>query len=350
MAFKLTASPHISQGGLTSNVMLTVVLCTLPGFAAQWYFFGPGALLQLLLCVLFCIAGEALALAMRGRSIKAALSDNSALLTGVLLGLALPPYAPWWVAAIGGLFAVVMVKQLYGGLGHNLLNPAMAGYVLLLIAFPVQMTTWAAPQSLLGEPLSIAQAFSAVFAENAELVQMARASVDGITMATPLDSLKTSLTLGKTSSEAMQSPVFGQISGVGWEWVNLAYLLGGLVLLQRKVIRWHIPAGVLVGLWLTASISYSLLPDTTGTPWFHCFSGATMLAAFFIATDPVTAATSAKARFIFGMIIGVLVVIIRNFGGYPDAVAFAVLLANLCVPLLDYYVRPTTYGHTKGRS
>ncbi|GLS84427.1 electron transport complex subunit RsxD [Paraferrimonas haliotis] len=350
MAFKLKASPHISQGGLTASMMKKVMLCALLGIAAQTWFFGVGTLIQVALCMLICVAAEAVFVAIRKRSWRYAISDYSAALTGLLLGLALPPYAPWWIALIGSLFAIVMVKQLYGGLGHNLLNPAMAGYVLLLIAFPVQMTTWAAPVELLQAPLSVSQALQSIFLENKPLVDTARIAVDGTTMATPLDTLKTGLTLGNTSSESMQSPIFGSVAGVGWEWVNLGYLIGGLIMLRLKVIRWHIPFGVLVGLWVSASIGYILLPDVSGTPWFHAFSGATMLAAFFIATDPVSAATSPKGRFIYGVLIGAIVYLIRTFGGYPDAVAFAVLLANLTVPLIDYYVRPVTYGHAKDKS
>ena len=173
-----------------------------------------------------------------------------------------------------------------------------------------------------------------------------RLGIDGMTMATPLDTLKTDLSMGLTTTESLTKAIFDGSTGVGWFWVNLAYLAGGLVLLKLKAIRWHISTGVLLGLFVASSIGFLLSPDTQASPLMHLFSGATMLAAFFIATDPVTAATSPRGRIIFGALIGVLVYIIRTKGGYPDAFAFAVLLANLCAPFIDYYVRPRTYGHS----
>ena len=168
-------------------------------------------------------------------------------------------------------------------------------------------------------------------------------------MATPLDTLRTGLSRGLTLEESLQSPVFYGFAGTGWLWLNLAYLAGGLLLIQQNIISWRIPVAVLGSLFVLSAIAGLAAPDTLAGPLFHLFSGATMLAAFFIATDPVSASTTDRGRLWYGALIGLLVYIIRSYGGYPDAFAFAVLLANMCVPLIDYYTRPRTYGHKAKR-
>ena len=349
MAFKIASSPHVTHNLHTSTVMQRVILCLLPGLVLQCAFFGWGTLIQVLLAMLVALSCEAAVMKLRQRNIKASLSDNSAMLTAILIGIAIPPLAPWWMIVMGAAFAIVIVKHLYGGLGHNLFNPAMAAYVLLLVSFPLQMTTWVAPSSVALNSPSFIDSLQIIFNLGAHIdINQFRLGIDGTTMATPLDTLKTDLSMGLTSTESMTKAIFDGSTGVGWFWVNLAYLAGGLVLLKLKAIRWHISTGVLLGLFVASSIGFLLSPDTQASPVLHLFSGATMLAAFFIATDPVTAATSPRGRIIFGVLIGVLVYIIRTKGGYPDAFAFAVLLANLCAPFIDYYVRPRAYGHSAG--
>ncbi len=350
MAFKLASSPHLTGTAQTQNVMLKVILCALPGVFAQCYFFGAGALIQVLLGITTAIVTEAAILKLRQRPIKATISDNSAALTGLLIGIAVPALAPWWIVVIGTLFAILVVKQLYGGLGNNIFNPAMAAYVMLLISFPVQMTTWVAPAGGALNEVNILTSLQIIFqGASPEVILAYRSGFDGITMATPLDTIKTSLSFGLTINEALTKNSFSSGFGIGWVWINLAYLLGGLCMLKLKLIRWHTSVAVLVSLFICASVGYLLNPDTHTGPLLHLFSGATMLAAFFIATDPVTAATSVKGRLIFGAIIGILVYVIRSFGGYPDAFAFAILLANLCAPFIDYYVKPRAYGHRVSR-
>lgn len=349
MAFKIASSPHVTRNLHTSTVMQRVILCLLPGLVVQCAFFGWGTLVQVLLAIIVALSAEAAVMKLRQRSIKASLSDNSAMLTAILIGVAIPPLAPWWMIVIGTAFAIIIVKHLYGGLGHNLFNPAMAAYVLLLISFPVQMTTWIAPSTVAMHSPSVLDSLQLIFNIGANVnMDQFRLSIDGVAMATPLDTLKTDLSMGLTRTESMTKAIFDGATGVGWFWVNLAYLAGGLVLLKLKAIRWHISTGVLAELFIASSVGFLLSPDTQGSPLFHLFSGATMLAAFFIATDPVTAATSPRGRIIFGTLIGILVYIIRTQGGYPDAFAFAVLLANLCAPFIDYYVRPRSYGHSAG--
>lgn len=350
MAFKITSSPHLTTHSHTANVMQKVIFCAMPGLVVQCVFFGWGTLIQVLIAIAVALIAEALVMKLRKRSISAATGDYSAVLTGLLLGLAIPPLAPWWIIVIGTLFAIIMVKQLYGGLGNNLFNPAMAAYVLLLVAYPVQMTDWLAPATIAQHSPSLIESIKHIFLFSSGNLNQFSLGFDGVTMATPLDTMKTSLSMGLTTSEIRQQAIFdGASIGTGWFWVNLAYLAGGLIMLKVKTIRWQISFSLLIALFVCASIGFVLNPDTHPSPLFHLFSGATMLGAFFIATDPVTAATSKRGRIIFGAMIGVLIYVIRSFGGYPDAIAFAVLLANLCAPLIDYYVRPRTYGHRSSR-
>lgn len=348
MAFFIASSPHAHSRRSTPDLMKLVALCALPGLAAQSYFFGWGTLIQLVFAIIVGLSLEAGVMLLRKRPIKSALRDNSALVTAWLLAVAIPPLSPWWLITIGLIFAIVIAKHLYGGIGQNLFNPAMIAYVVLLISFPVQMTSWISPVSLQATPVSFADAISLIFTgfnmEGLSLQQI-RAGIDGITMATPLDAFKTALHTGNTATEAMRQPQFGAFAGIGWEWVNLAYLAGGLMLIKLRVISWHIPVSFLGGLIVMSGLFMLFAPGETASPLMHLLSGATMLGAFFIATDPVSASTTVKGRLIFGAFIGAMVFIIRSWGGFPDGVAFAVLLANMCVPMIDYYTKPRTYGH-----
>ncbi len=346
------SSPHGRVRLTTNQVMRQVMYATSLGLLAQLFFFGWGVLIQVALCVLVALASEALLLSLREKPVRATLSDGSAMLTGLLLALSIPPMAPWWIAVIGTAFAIIIVKQLYGGLGFNLFNPAMAGYVVLLISFPVAMTNWLPPAELLQYKLSFIDALSIIFTDftldGYDMTQL-KLAADGITMATPLDNFKTQVAQGFTATEINRQPIYGHYGGTGWEWINLGFLLGGLWLLKAKIIRWHIPIGMLASLFVLSGIAYAVSPDQALSPMQHLFSGASMFAAFFIATDPVSASTTVRGRLIFGALIGALVFVIRQWGGYPDGVAFAVLLANMMVPLLDYYTQPVTYGHRAKR-
>lgn len=348
MAFFIASSPHAHSRRSTPDLMKWVAICALPGLIAQTYFFGWGTLIQLVLAIAVAVAFEGGVMLLRRRSPISALRDNSALVTAWLLAVAIPPLSPWWIVVIGLFFAIVIAKHLYGGIGQNPFNPAMVAYVVLLISFPVQMTSWIAPDQLIADSMSFNNAFSLIFSGfNTEglSLQQIRVGIDGVTMATPLDAFKTALHAGKTTSEALSQPQFSGIAGIGWEWVNLAYLAGGLALIKLRVVQWHIPVAFLSGLIVTSGVFMLLTPGESASPILHLLSGATMLGAFFIATDPVSASTTIKGRLIYGAFIGSLVFIIRSWGGFPDGVAFAVLLANMCVPLIDYYTKPRTYGH-----
>ena len=344
MAFLRASSPHTHNPNTTQRVMRDVLLATLPGVAVLTWLFGLGTLSNIIIASAFALGFEAIILKLRKRPVAFYLKDLSALVTAILLAVAMPPGSSWWLIAVGMVASIIIAKHLYGGLGYNPFNPAMVGYVVLLISFPQYMTLWLAPEALASQ--------GALF-DLHTLGQMiiGAAPLDALTAATPLDVFKQSN--GMTAEDIYQNEAIfthGFIAGAGYEWVNLAFLLGGIFLLFRKVFTWHAPIAMLVTIGLFAAIFYDGGSSSSGgSPLLHLFSGATMLGAFFIVTDPVSSATSNKGRLIYGASIGALVYIIRAWGNYPDAVAFAVLLMNFAAPFIDYYTLPRTYGHTKAK-
>lgn len=336
------SSPHVYKANSTANVMRLVMLAMLPGILAMTLFFGWGTLIQIAWAALLALGFEAAMLKLRKRPLGFYLSDYSAIVTAMLIAVALPPLAPWWLTGVGVFVAIVIAKHLYGGLGQNPFNPAMVAYALLLISFPVEMTRWNLPFVLTGEGWSIAPFFDTlgVIFGGAEPVFF-----DQFTGATPLDEIRHRG--GLTTEEAWrQSEVLAQ--GIGaWHAVSAAWLMGGIFLLYRKVITWHAPVAMLVTLGLISSMFFGFDPDNYADPLFHLTTGATMLAAFFIITDPVSSATSNRGRLVFGACIGLLVFIIRTWGNYPDGFAFAVLLMNLAAPFIDLYTQPRSYGHSR---
>ncbi len=343
--FPTAAAPHVIAPNSVRRVM-GLVLCTLvPAIVMHVIFFGAGILVQLLLGIATALAAEAFALRLRHRPLGAFLSDGSAIITGVLIAMCLPPLAPWWLIASGSAFAILLAKHLYGGIGMNPFNPAMVGYAVLLVSFPVQLTQWLPP------PLADLQFLRPSFSDSLYTIFMghlpAHLTWDAITSPTPLNSLRTSLAMGHTMQEAQSGPLFGVLGGRGWEWINLALLIGGIWLLALRIIRWHIPVAMLAAMAIPAAILHVLDPGSYAGPLFHLTSGASMLGAFFIATDPVSAATSNRGKLIYGAGIGAITFVIRTWGGYPDGVAFAVLLMNAAVPLIDRYTIPRIYGHAR---
>lgn len=322
--------------------MRRVLYALIPGTLICIALFGWGVLTNLVLASATALISEAAMLRLRRRRAALFLSDGSALVTAVLLALTLPALVPWWLTVMATAFAVIIAKHLYGGLGYNPFNPAMIGYVVALISFPLPMTQWVTPHA--DQRLDLVQTVEYQFTGRLPAV----ASLDSVTAATPLDSVKTQLGLRHTISEIEQrSPVFGSFGAAAWEWTSLAFLAGGLWLLYTGVIRWHIPVGMLAGLAVSALVFYLFDRDGYPSPVFHLFAGGSMLGAFFIATDPVTASTTDRGRLIYGAGIGVLTYVIRTWGGYPDGVAFAVLLMNMAVPTIDYYTQPRVFGAGK---
>lgn len=337
----------MSDNSNVQSMMLKVVYALVPGTIAMFWFFGWGVLFNLLIAIMVCLGSEAIMLKARKRPVEPALLDGSALVTACLLALALPPLAPWWLTTIASLFAIVVAKHLYGGLGFNPFNPAMVGYVVVMISFPREMTLWT-------PPMGVAEGWPG-FMDTLTLVITGAApagqSMDAITMATPIDTLKTQVNLEHgidyVRAHRVYGELFGTVTGIGWEWVNGLFLLGGLWLIKQGVIDKRIPFSFIIALVLISNFFAVVDYASYSSALFHTLSGGTMLAAFFIATDPVTASTTPKGRIIYGAGIACLVYIIRNWGGYPDGIAFAVLLMNLAVPLLDHYTQPRTYGKSE---
>jgi electron transport complex protein RnfD len=338
-------SPFITKPDSVSQIMLKVLLALIPGIALYVWYFGPAILVSITLASLTALATEALMLKLRNRPIAPFLKDNSALLTGWLLALSIPPLAPWWLVVVGTAFAISVSKHLYGGLGNNPFNPAMIGYAVLIISFPVQMTQWLSPHGLgsveLGFIDQLNYIFLGVFPEGIRL--------DALTMATPLDTLKTQLHLDGRIGEILDMPIYGRLAGHGSEMVAAGFLFGGLYLLATRIISWHIPVTYLGTLFAVAGLFHLLDPAHYVEPLFHWFSGAAMIGAFFILTDPVTSPTTHRGKLIFAAGAGLITYLIRAFGGFPDGMAFATLLMNICVPLIDAYTQPRVFGKKGGK-
>ncbi len=345
MVFKPVSSPHRHAALSTARVMQWVIAALLPGIAVLTWQFGWGTLINCAIATATALLCEAAMVALRGRSIRFYLNDYSAAVTALLLAVALPPLAPWWLVVIATASAIVIAKQSYGGLGYNPFNPAMVGYVVVLISFPLEMSSWLSPQSLLAAGTSHASL-------GESLAVVAGASADGWTGATPLDLFKHGVNGQLVDTFYAEQPLFSgaALAGVGWEWVNLAFLAGGLVLLGRGIFTWHAPLAMLASLALMAALFWDGGSSTSGGSLpLHLFSGATMLGALFIITDPVSSAVSTRGRLVYGALIGVLIYLIRVWGNYPDGVAFAILLGNFAAPFIDNYTVPRSYGHQRAR-
>ena len=346
MLFSKSSSPFVLDDSSVQSIMLKVLYALVPGTLAAIWFFGWGVLINLILVSVTCLVAEAWVLWVRDRAVKATLLDGSALVTACLLALALPPLAPWWLSVIAALFAILVAKHLYGGLGFNPFNPAMVGYIVVMISFPREMTFWSAPLGVAQGWPNLVDTLQIIFTGTAP----AGETLDSITMATPIDTLKTQLGLENdiesTRNSAQYGPLFGVISGTGWQWINGLFLFGGLWLAKQKVIDWRIPTSFLLSLIVISNLFAVYDYASFSSSLFHLFSGGTMLAAFFIATDPVSASTTPRGRWVYAAGIAALVYIIRTWGGYPDGIAFAVVLMNMAVPLIDYYTQPRTFGKT----
>lgn len=319
MSFITVTSPHQIGSQRTTWIMRQVCYATLPALAALTLSFGIGSIINVLWCIALALGLEAICLKLRNKDVVFYVKDGSALVTGLLLGLSISPLSPWWLSVIGLMFAIPIAKHLYGGLGQNPFNPAMIAYALLLVSFPVEMTRW---------PTGFHD-FSATL--HSFLAQ--KKDIDLMTGATPLDNFKTN----------QQMP--HNFYTCQWLIINIMFALGGLYLLARKIITWHIPVSILASLSVLSMLFFMSDSQHYASPMLHLLTGATMIGAFFIATDPVSAATSNGARLLYGVGIGGLIYVIRTWGGYPDAVAFAVLLMNLAAPMLDHLYQPRTFGH-----
>jgi electron transport complex protein RnfD len=329
-------SPFLLKDASVSQVMTQVCLALIPGIAAYAWLVGPAILVQLAIASAAALLAETAMLKLRGKPLALFLSDGSALVTAWLIALTFPPLAPWWMVFTGTVFAIVFAKHLYGGLGQNPFNPAMVAFAVCIVAFPALMSQW--PN--IGLEQSLVDQISIIFGLAPRL--------DALTSATPLDAMKTALRMGDGSVNISQllanQDLYGNFAGRGWEWVAAGYLLGGLWLWQRRVISWPVPFAFISSLSLISGALWLYNPAAFANPLFHLFSGGTLLGAFFIATDPVSGCTTWRGKLIFGAGAGLLAYIIRVFGGYPDGVAFAVLLMNLSAPVIDLLTQPPIFG------
>ncbi len=320
--FILSSSPHIHGGESTPRIMYSVVAALVPAMLVGVYLFGLRALWVILLSVGAGLAIEAGAQRMMGR--KVTIFDGSAMVTGILLALNLPPTVPWWLVVVGSTIAIVIGKQIYGGLGYNPFNPALVARVVLLISFPVQMTTWVKPSPL----------FSG--------------AVDVMTTATPLGTMKTHLmvkgTLEGFTMGELWNPFVGSIGGCIGETSVIALLVGAGFLLYRGYITWHIPVTFVGMVFILSGLFWLINPDQYVDPLFHILTGGLMLGAFYMATDMVTSPVTNRGMMVFGAGCGVITIVIRLFGGYPEGVSYSILLMNAATPLIDRYMRPKTFG------
>lgn len=335
----LNNSPYLLKPASVRSVMLRVLAALIPGLVAYVWFFGAAIVVQLTIASIAALAGEAIMLSLRKKPVWLFASDGSALVTAWLIALTFPPIVPWWLTVVAVLFAIVVVKHLYGGLGQNPFNPAMAAFCLMIVAYPQLMSQWPAVSFT-----DFGVQLQAIFGER---------NLDALVTATPLDYLRTQLHTAEaraTVSGILGSGAsFGNIGGKGWEWVAAGYLIGGLWLVQQRLITWHIPAAFLAMMAAASGIAHLASPDQFAGPLFNTFTGGAMLGAFFIATDPVSAATTPRGKLIYAAGIALLTWVIRTFGAYPDGIAFATLLMNICVPLIDMNTQPPVFGHKKGR-
>jgi electron transport complex protein RnfD len=299
--FTVSVSPHIKSKESIPRIMWSVVIALVPAIAASVYFFGPGALATISLSVVTALLTEGIIQKLRRKPIT--ISDGSAVVTGILLALVLPPGIPWWMVIIGSFLAIALAKQLFGGLGCNIFNPALIGRAILLASFPLAMTTWRKP-------------------------------FEALTCATPLALIKEGISEGLPSYGEL---FMGRVGGSLGETSTLALLLGAAFLLYRGYISWHIPLSYLGTVALLAAIFGQ-------DPLFHLLAGGLILGAFFMATDMVTTPLTKKGKLLFGIGAGIIVVVIRLKGGYPEGVCYSILLMNAFTPLIDRWIRPKKRG------
>lgn len=325
-------------------IMVQVLLALTPATLFGLWLFGFPALYLWLSTVLSALLFEAACLWLARKPIATYLYDGSALLTGWLLAMSLPPWAPWWIGVAGSALAIVVAKQVYGGIGQNLFNPAMFARVALLVSFPLEMTTWVKPAPpLTHDAPGPLDAWGVTFGGSGPIDALASATLIGYT--------KTEFSIGHTLTDALTSGQFGALPTLlGWmpgslgETSSLLIAAGGLWLLRRKIITWQIPASLLGTIALLASLFHLINSERYLSPFLHLASGGVMLAAFFIATDYVTSPSSPAGQLIFGAGCGLLIFVIRTWGGFPEGVGFAVLFMNALTPVIDYYIRPRIYG------
>ena len=322
----ISASPHVHSDRTSKKLMYDVLIALIPAFLVSLYVFGIGALLVTSVAIISCMLFEYVIQKFLLKT-EVTITDGSALITGVLLAFNLPSSLPIWMIVIGSFIAIGVAKLSFGGLGFNIFNPALVGRVFLLVSFPVQMTMWPTPVE-----------------NNATLT-------DAVSGATPLGIIKEELLYGSTMSQisakipSTMDLLLGITGGSIGEMSALALLLGGIFLIVRKVITWHIPVVMLVTMAVFTGIFWLIDPEHYANPMIHLLSGGAILGAFYMATDLVTSPMTKKGMVVFAIGIGVITVVIRLFGAYPEGVSFAILIMNAFVPLINTYFKPRRFGN-----
>ena len=323
----VSPAPHVHGDESTRKIMKDVLIALAPSMLVAVYFYGLSAIKLLLVAVIACMGVEFLIQKYLMRT-KVTVTDLSAAVTGVLLALNLPPTTPWWVIVIGSVVAIGVAKMTFGGLGHNIFNPALVGRVFLLISFPVIMTDWTVPASWF------------------------RPEMDAVTGATPLALIKEGLAQGQTVEQILSANpdlsygqmLFARAGGSAGEASALAIILGFVYLLIRRVIRPHIPVTIVLTIAVMTGIFWLIDPSQYTDPLFNILTGGVLLGSVFMATDYVTSPMTTKGMVIYGVGIGIITVLIRFFGSYPEGVSFAILIMNSIVPLLNKYIKPARFG------
>ena len=324
--------------------MTLVMVALVPATTYGLYLYGWPAIILFTTSIVSAMLFEIISLMIAKKPIIRFASDGSAMLTAWLLAMSLPPWAPWWIAVLGSAMAIIVGKHVFGGLGQNVFNPAMVGRVVLLLSFPLEMTAFVLPSPMFSVD-------APTFLEGVRIV-FGGSSIDAHTGATILDSVKTAVGQGGTVQDGMVGQqgltawLAGNNAGSMDEWADVLLLIGGIMLVFTRVIRWFIPVSTLISIAVISAIfnliDPTVYPDTT----VHLFTGSAVLGAFFIATDPVTSPTSPKGQLFFGAMLGALVYIIRTWAQYPEGMSFAILLMNAVTPLINRYMRPRIFGRT----
>ena len=327
----VSPGPHTSQPHSTRSIMFDVIIALAFPVIAAAYYFRTRALILITVCIIASVLTEWLCNLIRKK--PNSVDDLSAVVTGIILALSVPPHLPWWAAIIGSAFAIAIGKMVFGGLGSNTFNPAMVGRAFITACFGILMTTWAVPATI-----------------NPDMPKLSAAQPQAITQATPLawskQAIKTSNLEDKSKiisanvvNKMLPDMFYGKIGGCLGETSVLALLIGGAYLLIKRTITFHIPLAVLASTFVFAGIGYVLNPAAYASPLVHLSSGGMLLCAFFIATDPVTAPLTKKGMWIFGIGTGALIMLIRMVGEYPEGIMYAILLMNAVTPLIDRFVK-----------
>ena len=338
------SGPYLHKNKSVQRSMILVMLALCPATAYGFFVFGWPSIILFFITIGSAIFFEVICLKIAGRSVSIYAFDGSAFLTAWLLAASLPPWAPWWVGVVGAGIAIIIGKQVYGGLGQNVFNPAMVARVALLISFPLEMTTFI-------EPLPIFSEGAPGFIDSIGII-FGTGTFDAISSASILDSIKTEVGQGAALGDVLEGKyqpinwMLGNASGSLAEGAAILLILGGVALIFARIITWHVPVSTIITVAVFATVFNLIDGGKYPDAMVHVFTGSTILAAFFIATDPVTSPMSPKGQIYFGIGLGALVYIIRTWTAYPEGVSFAILIMNALTPLIDRYLRPRIFGRT----